>query len=623
MVGICGVLGHAEHDVDRMADDLRWTGAEETAAYGDEHVAVRTIVHPGAGEGAASPRGDVHVWVWGNVWGFDGPDGYESRHVEDGESVAAFCARRYADHGIEFVDGLNGTFAATIYDPAERTAYVITDRLGTHPIYATRARSGAFVFSTLIQSVPTHPGVGTGFEIDYLGEYFVLGSVGGTKTPFTGVEELPPSSVTAVDLDTGAAETERYWTPRFDPIDAPFSAFADRFVDRFEAVLEERLDPDRSYGLLLSGGSDSRAILAGVDADVDLRTYHASGWPNRERAVAEQLATVADREFGLLERDRDTHEQLLDRVPSMMNFHGRFCEAHIADFTDRLRDEVDVLLSGLGADTLFRDHAFPVPNIRLGPFGTVEIPIARRTRSVDAFVRRRAKPLPAYLDSPHGLDEILHRNITETADGFSHHGIACRTIDELVFFDDFYPFSNKSDLFYHALNWMTPHWSPFFDNRLVDLALRLPLKHRSRRSLVNTTTTRLAPDLAKIRHALSGVPPATPFPIDFIQSHANQLRWKYLSSNDPPESHQTHGPWINSRELIRSHGFVERTLDERAELFDAFPFLDRDGARQCYENHLDGADNHFELYTLLSFLEMPVTERLASEERYVAAREFD
>jgi len=480
MVGLCGVLGEREYGIDRMAADLRWTGEEVAASYAEEGVAVESVHHPRPEYKQPATTGietgtDTLVWAWGDVWGFNGPEGYRPRQESDARTTAEFCARRYDDYGISFAVGLNGTFAAVIYDRNQRTVFVLTDRLGTHPVYYARPKPETFVFSTRVQSLPIHPAVESGFDVEYLYEYFALGRVGGVKTPFTDVEELPPSSITTFDLDTGTTEIERYWQPEYEPLDRPFSYFADRFVDRFEAALDDRIDPDLTYGLLLSGGSDARAILAGVDDAVDLHTYHATGWRSRETRVAERLAAAADREFRVLQRDRDHHRRMLEETPRIMNFQGRFNEAHIVGFDDQLHEEVDVLVSGLAGDTLFREHAFPPIELDISPLGVVPLPIARRTKSVDNHIDRFADELPEYLATPPRLREILERNI-ELGETVVDHGIPCRSLRELVFYDDFYPFSNKSDFFYHALEQVMPHWTPFLDSCLVDLALRVPVK---------------------------------------------------------------------------------------------------------------------------------------------------
>jgi asparagine synthase (glutamine-hydrolysing) len=549
----------------------------------------------------------------GDVWGFNGPEGYRPRQESDARTTAEFCARRYDDHRISFADGLNGTFAAVIYDRNQRTVFVLTDRLGTHPVYYARPKPETFVFSTRVQSLPIHPAVESGFDVEYLYEYFALGRVGGVKTPFTDVEELPPSSITTFDLDTGTTEIERYWQPEYEPLDRPFSYFADRFVDRFEAALDDRIDPDLTYGLLLSGGSDARAILAGVDDAVDLHTYHATGWRSRETRVAERLAAAADREFRVLQRDRDHHRRMLEETPRIMNFQGRFNEAHIVGFDDQLHEEVDVLVSGLAGDTLFREHAFPPIELDISPLGVVPLPIARRTKSVDNHIDRFADELPEYLATPPRLREILERNI-ELGETVVDHGIPCRSLRELVFYDDFYPFSNKSDFFYHALEQVIPHWTPFLDSRLVDLALRVPVKHRVRRNLVDTATIALDGSLARIPHGTTGVPLDRTFPGKYVREQLNRFKWKFLVDDDPPAEHQRHGPWPSPESVVRNQEFVFETIRANEALIDSLPFLDSKRVYRSYHDHLRGADNSFEIYTLLGFLRMPAVRQLAEKE---------
>ena len=43
------------------------------------------------------------------------------------------------------------------------------------------------------------------------------------------------------------------------------------------------------------------------------------------------------------------------------------------------------------------------------------------------------------------------------------------------------------------------------------------------------------------------------------------------------------------------------------------PFLDADGVAACYQQHLDGAHNLAALYSLVTFLEMPVVRELTTE----------
>jgi asparagine synthase (glutamine-hydrolysing) len=143
--------------------------------------------------------------------------------------------------------------------------------------------------------------------------------------------------------------------------------------------------------------------------------------------------------------------------------------------------------------------------------------------------------------------------------------------------------------------------------------MRLPLKHRLRRNVINATTAALDDRLATIPHASSGVPLTRSFPVDVLWNYANQACRRLQPSDEPPASHLTHAPWGDTDGLVRSQPFVERTLHERVEAIDSLPFFDLDGVNQCYRRHLNGANNSFELLTLLSFLRMPVVDDVTAD----------
>jgi len=611
MTGLCGVLGESDQGADRMVADLRWTDAEATTEYTDRDIAVHGAFHTDAeADQPAVVEDGALIWVWGEVYGIDTEEGYRPRETRSG-TATAYCQDLYEERGLSFVPSLNGTFVGLVYDPERQEASWFTDRLGTRSLYYCRPEAGTFVFSTRAQSLPLYPAVETDFDVEYLYEYFSLARVGGTNTPLQGVGELPPGSTTTVNLETGAMESESYWKPMYEPVDEPFSRLVDRFVDRLQTVLDERIDDDSEYGLLLSGGSDSRAVLAGLTEDVDLTTYHAAGWMSPEARAAERAAIVSGNDFRLLRRDRNYQQRALEAAPEIMNFHGRFDQAHVLEFAEELREDVDIVISGLYSDMLFKAGTFSSRQLPLGPVGALRLPAIERVKTLTEYVSRQGE-VPAYLNTPPQLRTILEANIERQYGHIAHHGVRYRSLYELVTCGEYYPLSNDPDLFYHALTQSMPHWSPFLDNRLIDLALSVPLRHQVRRNVIKASVKALDPALARIRHGNTGVPLVYSFPIDYLWYQWHHFLRKHLPNQGPPGEHLGYGPWPNNHELIRQHDFVIKALQEHREVIKQLPFLNWEGAIECYREHLAGADKTVELYTLLSFLRMPITHRVAN-----------
>ena len=615
MTGLCCVVGRSPSALEWLADGLD-RGDRRTRDTFDGRIQVAVSSHRGSASAGDQPAqtvgSDVRAWVWGEVFGFEGPQGYVPIHERDGEA-ARFCCEQYRRFGRNFVSRLNGTFAGIIYDAAEGDVHLFTDRLGSHPVYFTRTTDGTPVFSTHIQSLATAPGVETSFDSAALGEYLSVGRISGIRTAFTDVEEIHPGTVMTVDIDAGETTTDRYWTPRYRPIDRPFSYFVDQFTETIQTVISERVADDDNYGVLLSGGSDSRLLLAAIPPDVDVSTYHMSDWMSPEATTAEKVAATAERPFEWLRRSDDHHRRALDANAGMMNFYGRFDESKTTGFEDRLQESTDILLSGLYADSLFSDLTFRTPKLPLGPFGTLSVPVDRAVDTPREFIEWKARPLPPFFTGS-SLESTLRDGLRPSGDGYEYHGVHYESLRDLATLCEFYPLSNDPDLFYYGLTQTTIHWTPFLDNRLVDLSLSMPAKYKLRRNIVDRALSRLDPTLAEIPHAATGVPVRRSFPLQYIGTQLTALYRRSPFSDDPPDPRYGYGPWTPLGNLLRHDTFSLETLAEYRPLVEALPFLSWEGIIECYRDQLAGGGNHLELFMLLGFLEMPAVRQLVDRQ---------
>lgn len=612
MVGICGALGDHAALPPGLTEAITHRDEEARLSVEDDGFTLHGSFHSvlAGDQPATAADGDVRIWVWGDVYGYDSGSEHVARSNGRGGS-AAFCARLYDALGMEFVAGLNGDYALVVHDAAEETVSFVTDRFATRPIFYARPDDESFVFSSASQTLTTYPGVDTVFDLPYLYEYFQLRRVFGVKTPLKGIEELPPASVVTVDLDDLSTETWTYWTPSYEPVDKPFSAYLDEFVETISEVFEEWTDDDLDYGLLLSGGSDSRLIQAAMDQP--MTAFHNADFMSREAKVAQRAATVNGDEFRLLERDEEYDARLLEDAPALSNFSGWFDQAYFTGFEDDIVADCDVLVAGLYADMLFGGHPFATCELSVGDVGTLSLPLRRSIDSIEDYIEFQTKdaiePLP-YFGESLSLKSVLGSNIRRDGDDIVSHGVRYGSLQDLVMYGDFYPMGGDTDaIFSRTLMQMRPYRTPFLDNRLIDLAQKIPVRHLLRRNLVNAAVTELDSPLAEIPHARTGVPLKYSFPVSFLGDNLYGFWRKHVADESPPEPHLTHTPWPNRQELIRAQSFTEETLSERRQLLEDFEFLDFEGAIRCYDEHLDGVNNQTVLYSLLTYLNMPVTRR--------------
>ena len=615
MVGICGVVGPDAAGTDALVDGITTHDDEVETTYDGDRVSLWTSFHDlyATDQPAAVDGEDVSLWVWGDVYGYDDGTSYTPRADAPGDS-ARYCADLYERHGLDFAKGLNGDFAILVLDREADTLAFVTDRLGTRPIYYTRTDDGRFVFASSVQALPDHPAVDPAFDEDLLYEYLVLRRVFGTQTPLVGVRELPPASVVTVDLTDASKRTETYWRPRYRPVDQSLSTVVDDLRDTFQQVLAEWTDDDDlDYGVLLSGGSDSRALLAGLDRDVD--AFHITDWMSRETRIARDVTDASGDEFHMLERELDTDATILDRSPATSNFSGWFDQAYTAPFESEIRENVDVLLSGLYADMLFDGGPLQTHDLSLGPVGKVTLPAEKPVDTVDQYVAAKTaeaiEPVH-YVSDSRDIDRILQNRIDQGVARVENHGVTYDTLTDMVMYGDYYPMGADTDaIFSRSLMQLRPYRTPFLDNRLLDLQQRIPRDLLVRRDLIHRIVSDLDPDLASIPHAHTGIPLQYPFPVQYVGGNLNQFRWKHFA-DDGPAPHLDQGPWPNRAEIVRRSSFTLETIRENEALLKRLPLLDFDGALECYRRHVNGENNQPLLYSLLTLLEMPVTEEVAT-----------
>lgn len=617
MVGVCGVID-GNHPIDEMAEPLVWTGDERVSRFEDSSVRIRGFTHRSRDRrnpGRARER-DALVWVWGNVLGYRRNDTYEPRTVE--APAATYCARLYDEDGIDFVRRLNGDFVGLVYDREQDTVSVFTDRLGTWPLYHVETDDGAVVFSSHIQSLDRYPPVTLSFDEEYVVQHLSWrGGPGGIKTPLRGVEAYQPGAITTCDLTDGTTDVETYWRPTFGSSAEfdDYSSFVDAFVDRFRASVADRTrDRSKRYGILLSGGSDARLVLAALDDDLDVTAFHMADWMSKEARVAERVAMEKGVEFRLLRRDPEYYRRVLDRSPGMWNFQQRFNQAWAEGFAEEIRSEVDVLLTGHFSDTLFKGMFVPTRYLDLGPLGSVPIPYELPIRSLEEYDRHFGPQAPEFVETDVDLSEVLDRNVSLSPDGtVEAYGVEFDSIREFVLGRLHVP-ATTDPLFRQSLREHLELAMPVYDDRLLDLWTDMPTGYKLRRNVINSAVEALDPDLAEIPHAGSGLALTRSRTAHRLGSVPMNTLRRLSPFEAVPTDRVNHTPWGDHAELIREQSYVEDAIYGSEDLIRSLPFLDWEDVVACHQDHLDGANHTRLLYKLVTFLEAPITRRIAESD---------
>jgi asparagine synthase (glutamine-hydrolysing) len=203
--------------------------------------------------------------------------------------VVLHALRRW---GVAALNRFNGLFQLALWDSQQQELIVSGDRGGLRPIYLAQQKD-KFAFAPEVKALLTLPWVSR--EIDYRGILSFLrhGFCLGQHTFFQNVRVLPPGAFAV--FRQGQLQIRRYWKMDFQER-APYSEkkIRQRFVETWTEVMQEQTSGDYHFGLPLSGGVDSRLILASLLAQGKNVLTFTMGKPGCEDAeLAQRLAETA------------------------------------------------------------------------------------------------------------------------------------------------------------------------------------------------------------------------------------------------------------------------------------------------------------------------------------------
>jgi asparagine synthase (glutamine-hydrolysing) len=183
----------------------------------------------------------------------------------------------YEDHGLQFVQHLNGQFAIALWDARLRRLVLARDRVGIRPIFYSLANGNLWFASEIKALLVALPQLG---RLDPLGlaQALTFWSPVDPSTAFEAVESLPAGCL--LEFKEGQpVQIRRYWDWDF----ADESQDRDPDVGAISAELREllidsvrlQLRADVPVGAYLSGGLDSSAIVSLIRSftSTPLRTF--------------------------------------------------------------------------------------------------------------------------------------------------------------------------------------------------------------------------------------------------------------------------------------------------------------------------------------------------------------
>lgn len=491
---MCGIVGEIRFDgrpadatlLDRMNEVQRGRGPDGTGLFlqGSLGFGHRRLKIMDLGARAQQPMVDPELGL-GIVFNgaiYNHPElraelrqhGYRFYSTGDTEVLL----KAYHAWGDAFVQRLHGMFAFALWERDSGRVLLGRDRLGIKPLYYSRDHQRLRFASTL-------PALLAGGDLDTdidpvaLHHYMSFHSV--VPPPHTilkGVRKLPPAHLMRIESD-GRFEQWRYWDLSYAPHEEEarlsFADWRNRLLTALRTAVARRLVSDEPVGALLSGGVDSSLIVglmceAGVDK---LRTYSIGFEDVGEEAGNEfHYSDLIAGHYGTdHERLFIDSRRLLPELPSAIRAMAEPMVSHdcVAFYllSEAVSKHSKVVQSGQGADEVFGGyHWYP-------PLLDSNDPLSGYRRVF--FDRDHEEFLQAVHPRFHGEDHSSRF----VAEHFDHPGAAAavdkalRLDTTVMLVDD--PVKRVDNM---TMAWGLEARVPFLDHELVELAARIPARHK-------------------------------------------------------------------------------------------------------------------------------------------------
>jgi asparagine synthase (glutamine-hydrolysing) len=372
MCGICGIVDFQEpverQTLERMTDSIVHRGPDDAgiemhhpAALGFRRLSIIDL----AGSHQPMSNEDDSMWLLfnGEIYNFQEnrekllARGHKFKTTGDSETILHL----YEDHGLDFVQHLNGMFAIALWDKKLRRLVLARDRLGVKPVYYA-LDGDRLIFASETKAILQVPGLSKTLDREALVGYLNYCSIPGEQTCFQEVRRLLPGHLAI--FDRSGLKTQQYWEV---PHDQQRDWKEPELLDEVELLLRDavriRMVSDVPLGAFLSGGVDSSLIASLMAEFSDQPVQAFSIGYGREGAFMNELEyakIVADR-YSMNHRSLILDSESLLRDIERVVWHldeptgdpAAFLTLALSEFT---RKHVTVSLSGIGGDELFAGY---------------------------------------------------------------------------------------------------------------------------------------------------------------------------------------------------------------------------------------------------------------------------
>ena len=385
-----------------------------------------------------------------------------SNRLQDLTAIHAQCLESNSN----ILREANGAFCVVHYQPQTSTLSLIADKLGIRPLYYWMD-DNLVVFASALRILEELSFVPKKMDLRAVTEAVALGKPLADRTPYAGIYLLKPAEI--VQITAKGTSRSCYW--RWDEIKTERDSERSRLAtvyDRFQSAVKRRNKNDGVTAAYLSGGLDSRCVVAALcDSGARVRTANFARPGTQDYHCGNDFA----------ERIGSIHQSipklLGDSVP---DFSALMASALRGFNHDQLPVERPRLVwSGEGGSVLLGHVYVSESLVELMRAGQID-------RAIEEYVQTEHRDIPIKLFRPQILEsvrDVIRQGIHEELDQL-HAEDAGRNLYLFLVHNDQRRklMSHFENIDLHRLEFQLPFFDAAFFESIVATPLDWCLRHK-------------------------------------------------------------------------------------------------------------------------------------------------
>ncbi len=458
MCGINGIINHHNKEnatvlITKMNQSLKHRGPDDDGTFCDENIAFGQTrlsiidLSYGGHQPMISECGNVVMVFNGEIYNYKNLKAklkYNFKTNTDSEVIIA----AYLEHGIDFIEKLEGMFAIALHDKKANKTFLIRDRFGVKPLYYSILNHSIFFSSeqrTLLKLGIFNPKL----NLSKLKEYIKFATVLDGESFIEQICCIKPGSYLEITIDN-FVEIKYYELKanNKENNDSNYSQIVKKTRDLIIQSVSKRLESDVPLAAFLSGGIDSSIVVAAMtELEKNVNTFHVSF--NESKFSESNYASIVSKKF------KTNHQEVIINSNDFINLIPQAIKDMDFPSLDGVNTYIvskatkdagiTVALSGIGADEWFGGYPiFSRFNTKLSKLAHLSPKVFRKltanliTALKDDF---KSEKLQDFLDSNLSKKDIVMLSRANNSEILTN-----KLLKEKVDFNYNYNVNNISDL---------------------------------------------------------------------------------------------------------------------------------------------------------------------------------